>query len=174
SFPKFLLMKQRGEIELARSNIRGALADFEDAAARATVWRRETLPAVETFTTTNIDLERQVFRALVDTSAHEAVVHHDPRLALRAFQALEQNRAASLRDSVATNWRNGIPVQYWDRLDELRSEQAKAVQNRGTEAALVSAKTKLTEMEAQIGLRTFSDSGENFRSQNSLIHFRQV
>ncbi|MBZ5604783.1 MAG: CHAT domain-containing protein, partial [Acidobacteriia bacterium] len=175
SFPKFQLIHQRGEIERARGETDAALKDFEEAADLASSWRRETLPAIETLTATNVELENGVFTSLVETAAYKAVARMDRSSAIRAFEALEQNRAASLREAAGRNFQNGIPVQYWDLLGELRAEQARLLHTKQAgDAALDRVRAKLTEMESEIGLRTFPKKEENFRSQNSLIHFQQV
>lgn len=174
AFPKFLLIHQRGEIRLARGDTGNALRDFEQAADLASLWRQETLPAISALTATNVDLQKHVFDSLVDTAAHRAVERHDSRLAWKAFQALEDNRAASLREVVALGGRWQLPVQYWDELGQMRAEQARLeLSGRVTSPRLESIRTRIAEMEAETGIRT-GNKVENFRTRNSLIHLRQV
>ena len=177
AFPKFVLVHQRGEIERASGATEAALKDFRTAAELAWAWHGQALPAISTLTATNIELEKRVFESLVETSAREAVRRRDARLAIKSFEALEQNRAASLRETLALAgyWRNGLPLRYWDALGELRSEQASLMRTGlRSSPALERVRTKLTEMESEIGWKIFNNKNEIFFPQNSLIHFQRV
>jgi len=177
AFPSFRLKHQRGEIHVARGEIDRALVDFESAADLATQWRRETLPANSTLTATNIELEKRIFDSLVETAAHLAVERSDRRLAVESFQALEENRAASLRQALARGgtWKERLPVRYWDVLGELRAEQARLMRvGLGNSVALQDAKVKLSEMESKTEQHIFVSKNENIHTQSSLIHIQQV
>ena len=173
-FAKFVLKHQKGEIERARGSIEAALRDFSDAAELASAWRTEALPAVSTLTGTNVELEKRVFQSLEETAAQEALRREDSRLALKALRALEQNRAASLRETLTLGVKP-LPLEYWDVLGELRAEHARLVrEGLVTSPTLEKVRTKLTELEAQRGPKILANKNENFLSQNSLNHFQQV
>src|SRR5579885_3256455 len=169
AFPKFFLIHQRGEIRLAQGDRNGSLADFETAVELASRWRTEALPAISTLTSTNIELEKRVYDSLIETAAARGLI-------AESFQAVEENRAASLRETIALagEWRKRIPNRYWDVLGELRAEQARLARTgeRGS-TALERSKAELAELEAEAGLRFFDKKTENFLPQKTLIHFQQ-
>jgi tetratricopeptide (TPR) repeat protein len=168
AFPGFLLVHQRGQIRLARGNKRGALEDFETAVRLASAWRKETLPAISTLTGTNIELEGRVFDSWIEAAAAAG------RIA-EAFQAVEENRAASLRQIAGMYFAKRLPVSYWDALGKFRAEQARLMRTgQPSSPELKRVRTELTGMEAEIGLGIPVNKTENFLAQNSLIHFRQV
>ena len=173
--PEFLLRHQRGRIRLAQGDVAGALKDFSAAIELAVRWRREVLPAASSLAGANVDLERQVFDSFVETAAREALRTGDSRLKIESIQALELNRAASLRESLALGaaWRKGLPLEYWEVLAQLRAEESRTIQS-GTERTprTDSLRLKLTEMEAKAGMVPVDISQENFRTQSSLIHFQ--
>jgi CHAT domain-containing protein len=174
--PRYLLTHQRGEIRLARGDTMGALSDFAAAADQAGLWRREVLPAPGSLVAANVELEKRIFRSFTETAAEAALDTGDARLAAESFQAVEQNRAASLRESqaLAAAWRGKLPPEYWQNLAELHAEQAK--REPGDRLAGIRSghlQLALTEMEAKAGLGPFTNKFENFHGRTSLIHFQQ-
>ena len=164
--PKFLLKNQRGQIRLASGNLADALHDFSSAIDLSAQWWRGILPAESVLAGANVDLEHTVFQSFVETAARQALATGDPHWRSEAWQALEMNRAASLRDSLslAEAWREGLPLEYWELLARLRSEQPGVEINR--------LKLKLTELEVKAGMVLPNISSENFRTKNSLTHFQ--
>lgn len=164
NFPEYLLLHQRGEIHLARGDIHRAIEDFRAASEQAEGWQRDVLPASSILTASNSELEKLIFDSFVETAAHQAVRNRDSRLIRESFQALEWNRAVSLRETIglADVWRRKLPPDYWDTLAELRYSNPRADLN-----------LKLTEMEAEAGLNGAENRSENFRTQTSLTHLQQ-
>ena len=170
TFLRFLLEHQRGEIRLASGDREGALANFETAAHLASAWRKEALPALSTLTSSNIELEKRVFESLVEAEARRG-------FAAKAFAALEQNRASSLRESLVlvSGWQQRLPTRYWDVLERLREEQSRLRQSVDQRSsALDRFKTELTEIESESGLQISTKKKEIFFSRNPLIHFQRV
>jgi CHAT domain-containing protein len=173
-FPAYILEHQQGSIRLAQGDTSGAIEEFRAAVDHSSDWRREILPASSILNASNSELEKRVFDSFVETAAHQAIKTGDARLVRESFQALEWNRAESLRQAVglAAVWREKLPSNYWDTLGELRQEQARALRGhpsiRRDQLSL-----KLTEMEAEAGLPFFSKQNENFRTQSSLILLRK-
>jgi CHAT domain-containing protein len=165
-FPEYLLLEQRGRIRLARGDCSGAIADFRAAVKQAISWRREALPASSVLATTNSELEKRIFDSFVETAAAEAITKNNPGLAAESFQAMEWNRAQSLREIVglAEVWRKKLPPEYWQMLSNLHDAR--------TEDARRNLALKLTEMEAEAGLSKIANQNENFRDQTSLISLR--
>lgn len=170
SLPAYLLKHQRGQIRLEQGDSAGALADFEAAVELSAAWRRQVLPAVSTLTSTNVELETRIFDSFIETAANEALRTGNPKWIAESFEALESNRAESLRESLvlADVWRKKLPADYWDTLGELRRIGTKSSNER--EGRL---KLKLTGYEAESGLRFYTNENENFLTRTSLIHFQQ-
>jgi CHAT domain-containing protein len=174
SWPQHLLQEQQGRIRLARGEIGAALADFSSALDATARWRLEILPARSSLTSANIALEQQVFRSFIHVAAGYASRTANPVWAAKAFQALEINRAASLRESVALAevWKEKLAPQYWDVLGQLASEETRPLQTAATAVLAENLRLKLTEMEAQAGVGFRAKKDENFRNQTSLTLFQ--
>lgn len=179
AFPEYLLRHQRGRIRLARGQPEAALQDFKDAMDLASKWRLNVLPAVSSLAGVNTELESRVFDSFIETGAGRALRTRSSRWAVETFQAVESNRAASLRESLALadTWRKKLSPRYWELRAELRAEEARprpaGARSRPRADQL---RLKLTEMEAQVGsefsVNKAVNNGENFLGQTSLIHFQ--
>ncbi len=174
SLPEFQLRHQRGRIRLARGDRAGALEDFAAALEAAARWRLQVLPARSSLTAANVALEQKVFRSYIDLASEEAARSGDRELAGRAFEAVEVNRAASLRESLALAevWNAKLPVEYWEYRAQLGAIEARKGSREDDEKASNLA-LRLTEMEARAGIGFGSKKEENFWGQTSLIHFRE-
>ena len=122
-------------------------SDFSLALDAAAKWRLEVLPAQSALTSTNVALEQQIFHSFIQLAAEQAFQHGNPIWASKAFEAVELNRASSLRESMALAgvWREKLPLEYWETLAKLGLGSLRT----GSENRLLS---RLTEMEAQAGL----------------------
>ena len=174
SWPQHLLQEQQGRIRLARGEVGAALGDFSSALDAAARWQLEVLPARSSFTSANIALEQQVFRSFIQLAADYAYRTANPVWAAKAFQALEVNRAASLRESVALAevWKEKLAPQYWDVLGQLAFEETRPQPTAATTVPAENLRLKLTEMEAKAGLGFRATKEENFRNQTSLTLFQ--
>ena len=175
AWPEYLLLNQRGRIRLARGQEDAALADFSAALDSVSRWRKEVLPARSSLTSSNVALDAQVFRSFIETAAARAVATGSRAWAERAFQAVELNRAASLRASLALAevWKKKLPPEYWDLLGELGAEEALTLRGVRPNTRADRLRLKLTEMEAQAGVGLNPNKDENFLSRTSLIHFQE-
>jgi CHAT domain-containing protein len=175
SWPEYLLRRQQGQIETARGHTAQALIHLAAAAEGAARWREEVIPAKSALTESNIGLDKDVVREFAEQAAEQAIQSGSgiQKWSERAFQALELNRAASLRESIALRdvWRERLPSKYWEALGRLQ-----AIAFRPSNPAHLEEEARLrleiSEMEAQAGLQFSWNKGEIFRTQNSLIHFR--
>ncbi len=174
AWPEYVLLHQRGRIRLASGQIDEALADFSSALESAARWRLEVLPARSSLTSTNVALDAQVFRSYIETAAAHALATGDQAWAERSFQAVELNRAASLRNSLALAevWKKKLPPEYWDLLGQLGAEEAQLLHSVHPTSRAERLRLKLTEMEAQAGVGLNPKKEENFPSRASLIHFQ--
>ena len=75
----------------------------------------------EALVTANAGLEQQIFRSFIELGAKQALRTGSAQWAADTFQAVEWNRAASLRESLALTdvWRKKLPPEYWESLAKL-------------------------------------------------------
>jgi CHAT domain-containing protein len=178
--PEHLLKHQRGEIRLASGDQAGALADFEDAVGLATHWRLAVLPANSFFTAANEELERRIFKSFIETAARQSlngpsVTPESRQWAEKAFDAVELNRAASLRQSLVFSeaWHRRVPTEYWQTLAKLRQIDSKNAGVGSISDESRRLRLELVEMEAKAGLGFNAKNYESFYDQSSLIHFQR-
>jgi CHAT domain-containing protein len=95
--------------------------------------------------------------------------------AAKSFQALEVNRAASLRESVALAdvWNTKLPPAYWEVSAQLAAEEARRLPAGKATPTAENLHLKLTEMEALAGTGFRANKVENFRNQSSLSLFQK-
>jgi CHAT domain-containing protein len=179
AWPEYLLLQQAGRIRLARGEARTALRDFSLALDATAEWRIQVLPARSSFISTNVALEQQTFDSFIQLAAQRALQTGNSDWTARAFQAVEINRAASLRESLALAnvWREKLPPEYWETVAQLGAEEVRArgagAGGRMSGATANRLRTRLTEMEAKAGIGLQVKKVENFRSRISLIHFQE-
>ena len=149
---------------MAMGDRAGGLADLRDAVQLSSRWRQEVLPASSSLTAANEMLDRLVFSSFIEEAAREALRTGNQRWAEEGFEAVELNRAASLRRSreLAEAWHRRVPAEYWDTLAKLR----------GIEGGSSRLRLELAEMEAKAGLGFPAKNSEIFYDQSSLIHFQ--
>jgi len=172
---EYLLKHQRGEIRLASGDQAGALADFEEAVNLESRWRLGVLPASASLTSANEKLEQNVFDSFIEAAARQALQTGSQRWAEKAFQAVELNRAASLRENLAFSdaWHRKVPSEYWETLARLRAVDAKIPGKKPLSDESRRLRSALAEMETKAGLGFPAKNYETFHDQTSLIHFRQ-
>jgi CHAT domain-containing protein/tetratricopeptide (TPR) repeat protein len=172
--PEYRLKHQRGDIRLATGDRMGALADFREAMELSSRWRLEVMPASTSLTSANELLDGYVFSSFVDAAAQEALRTGSQRWVEQGFEALELNRAASLRESLslADAWHRKVPPQYWEALGKLRRLDAKSGDSGSRSDESRSLHLELAEMEAKAGLGFPAKNSESFHDQSSLIHFQ--
>ncbi len=176
AWPEYLLLQQEGRIRLARGEVRAALHYFSLALDATAEWRIQVLPARSSLISANVALEQQIFDSFIQLAAQHALQTGNPDWTARAFQAVEINRAASLRESLALAniWREKLAPEYWETLAQLGAEEARRRGGAGMGAANANRlRLKLTEMEAAAGIGLQVKKVENFRSRISLIHFQE-
>ena len=169
--PEYRLKHQRGLIRMAMGDRSGGLADFQEAVKLASRWRLEVPPAGPSLTAANEMLDGFVFSSFIEAAAKEALRTGNERWAEEAFEAVELNRAASLRESraLADAWHRKVPVEYWEKVAQLRAVPSNVLGNEGSRRL----RLELAEMEAKAGLGFTQKNSEIFYDQSSLIHFRQ-
>ena len=172
--PEYILLHQRGRVRMALEQTAAALNDFSAAVDATARWRMEVPAARSALTGANSGLDEQIFRSFVEAAAAQAWRTQSRAWAEKAFQALELNRTASLRESLALaeTWHNNLPPQYWEVLGQITAEEGRSLHQRPSIARIARLYLNLTEMEAEVGRGMTPKISENFRSQSSLNHFR--
>jgi CHAT domain-containing protein len=173
--PEYRLKHQRGLIRMAMGDRANGLADLREAVALSSGWRLEVLPASASLTAANEMLDGFVFSSFIEAAAREALRTGEKRWAEEAFEAVELNRAASLRESraLADAWHKKVPPQYWEALAQLRLVEFSTSGSHGTNGESGRLRSVLSEMEARAGLGFSANNTEIIYDQSSLIHFQQ-
>jgi CHAT domain-containing protein len=173
SFPRFVLLDQRGKIRKALGNPSAALADFAAAVELAQGALKHFLPATSTMDAANAGIEESVLRSFVEEAAEQSILGKDPGLARKSFLAEEGIRAASLRQGIemAEVWRRKLPPQYFQTLAHLRAEESRQLSS-GAEPSPAARRSELelTEMEERAGLDFSQKNFEIFAQKLSLKH----
>jgi tetratricopeptide (TPR) repeat protein len=173
-WPEYLMRHQQGSIHLARGQVTAALEDFSQAIESTIDKRLNVLPSRASLTASNIGLEDKIYRSFIELAADQAVLTANPTWTSRSFQALELNRAASLRESLALAnvWREKLPSEYWETVGKMEAAQAKYLLTGNLDRSIPSLRLRITELEAAAGLSFAVKKGENFLIQTSLNHFQ--
>lgn len=173
-WPDPVLRQQEGSIHLARGAVDLALDDYSRSIEATAEWRLNVLPSRSSFAAANAGIEEKIYRSFVELAADHAVRTHSAAWAARAFQALELNRASSLRQSLALAdvWREKLPPEYWETVARLESDQVKTLQTGRVGDESASLRLKISEMESKAGFDFAVKKDENFRIQSSLNHIQ--
>jgi len=172
------LYDQRGRIELAMGEPAAALADFERALNLAALWRDDGLPADVLRTQMNAAVQ-DIYDSYIQAAM--ACYHRTsrPEYARAAWEALEGNRAASLRRTLAESglWRDRLSPDYWLTLASLRAELKSGAKNP---ARISDLQAQLLTMETRAGLDPGGEKNnvsrpfnENIPGRLVLLQFRQ-
>jgi len=170
SVPSYYFVHVRGQILLALNEKPKALVQLRRAVDLANLWREAAVPGDSTNTQTVVYLN-EVYHDFADLAAEMALEPHDPELSRQAWEALAQNRAASLREQLtAVLIRDShLGDQFFKLLSELQTAQAHVTLGRNSpqdEAKLRSIRLELSELEDRS--LTLSTKKEKYPFQNSL------
>jgi len=154
--PPWSLYYERARVENACGHREQALADLGAALENIHDLRLDLLPADAVRTRAGVWLQR-VYDEFIKTAVALYREQARPELARLAFQAAEQNRARSLRESLeeSERLRNRLPGRYWELVDRLSQAENTLFRARDAEAiALVGRlRHQLNELEVEAGLR---------------------
>jgi CHAT domain-containing protein len=175
TLPAYQLVYQRGSIRLAQGNPRSALEDLEAAVRLAERWRAGIPRTLSSLDAATEKLEQQVVDRFIETAATFGTKTQSLRWLTESFQAAELNRSPSLKDhqALADVWRRKLPVEFWEILSKLRSEDVRLLRARlRKSSASDGLRLRLGEMEAKAGLGVSLNHTENFPSGESLTLFQ--
>lgn len=155
--PVWDIYHARGTARAARGEHRRALEDLRIAVRLARAWRAGVSPA----DATRLAGEQMVERAYAALAGAAAALYFrtgDAGLRREAFEAVEENRALSLRAlaAEAPGRREALPLEYWESLTQLQKAEAALVREPRDSAALARAealRAALVGMENRAGSR---------------------
>jgi CHAT domain-containing protein len=167
-----LIYHQRGSIELAMGQPVAALADFDRALRLAALWRDDALPADVLRTQMNAAVQ-DIYDSYIQAAMACYRRTSRPEYARAAWEALEGNRAASLRRTLAESgvWRDRLPPEYWLTLASLRQELKSGA---GDPARISNLQAQLLTFETRAGLDPGSNKNDVSRPFNENIPGRLV
>lgn len=170
--PLWTLYHERGRLRLRQNRSREALDDFRHALELARRWRLEVLPA-EAFQVSLDTSLQQLYGSLVEAAALEYRRTGRRALAREAFEAAEENRAASLRAMVERGDHRlaSAPEDYGEALAELHAAEISLLHKETPEARtrLRQARQRLIELELQAGLEGASESSFHWNPSADLL-----
>ena len=145
----------RGQVRVAEGNAAAALEDFRSGIELARRLRVEVLPADAMRIGMEVEMQ-QLYAAFIRTAIGIYKATGRQKLAREAFEAAEENRAASLRALVsgADGWQSLLPLEYGERVRQLRAAEARAAlkPEPAAEAEVARLEHAVTEMEVKAGL----------------------
>ncbi len=146
--PLWSMLYERGLAHRAQGEHWEALEDFRAARVGARNWRLQVLPAEAVRISTDVGLH-QIYSAYFETASllHFQTGRMD--LARESYIASEENRAASLRESLS-DLPSRLPDEYGAVLARLRN--ALSVPDSYPASQTAAWELRLTELEAQTGL----------------------
>ncbi len=144
---KYYPLHVRGQILLGLGRQSEALSELHRAVEAATTWRRSAMPGDASGTETVAYLH-DVYQDYAELAAELALERHQPELSRQAFEALAENRAASLREqlTLSLSQSSTLPPRYFELLSEFQRAQAHVTLG---ESSAVNV-TKLEELRLEI------------------------
>jgi Uncharacterized protein conserved in bacteria len=157
--PQWRYYHARGRLRLAQGKIRQAHEDFRLALDLARNYRL----AVPASDATRVSLEgllQDVYGSFAETGSRLYFETGGPGLARETFEAVEENRAASLgaRLDEKKLLRRNLPPLYWERMAQLEAAESEAMLGGGDgpRQAMRRLRGSLIELEAKAGGAGFS------------------
>jgi len=130
--PKWRFYQARGRLRLAEGNVRRANADFRLALELVRNYRL-AVPASDAIRIGLEGLVQDVYASFAETGSRIYFETGGADLARETFEAVEENRAASLGarlDERKQLWRN-LPPVYWEQVAQLESAESAALLDSG-------------------------------------------
>jgi CHAT domain-containing protein len=134
-----------------------ALTELREAFKWSRSWRRGVLPSDSARTASGIGLLQNMLDTFLDTAADVQLDQRREDLAEEMFQATEEQRAASLRESIDAQGQlaDHLPPEYPETLARLRAAEVAVMREESTDSKrLVTALlNEIAEMETRAGLQ---------------------
>ena len=127
---RWMVYADRGDFRLSGGNMKGALADFEEARRLIELMRSDVVPAdADRVASENRSFSR-VSAGLVEAGNRLHQDTGDRKYIDETFEAAEQGRMWSLRELVPSghDWRSRLPENYWDILAQYQSTEQRFIE----------------------------------------------
>jgi tetratricopeptide (TPR) repeat protein len=153
--PTWDIYHYRGRVRMAQGRLRDAMEDLRIAVRLARDWRWSMPPD----DTSRMGVEgwlELVHSALVEAGNRLYLETRDPALIRETFEAVEENRAGSLRAVFSRGrWADpsGLPPAYWETLARLQRAEVQALRTRDPrgQETVASVRAELVRMELALG-----------------------
>src|SRR5674476_666123 len=146
----------RGRVRMAQGRLREAMSDLRIAVRLARDWRW-SMPPDEAARVGMEGWLELVHSALVEAGNRLYLETRDPALLRETFEAVEENRASSLR-AVVSRGRTpdpaGLPPAYWETLARLQRAEVQALrtqQDARIQETVAGVRAELVRMELALG-----------------------
>jgi len=151
---QWLVYMERGKVKIQAADYQSALDDLRKSLALAREWRVDVPPNDANRTSSETRLA-ELYQSLIEAGNRLYLKTHEPALIHETFEAVEENRAASLRALLPqeSDWRKRLPTHYYELLYKSQMLQAQQLR-RGesqTSAALSDLRSQLAQIEAGVG-----------------------
>jgi tetratricopeptide (TPR) repeat protein len=145
----------RGRVRMAQGRLRDAVADLRIAVRLARDWRWNAPPDDASRVGTEGYLEL-VHSALVEAGNRLYLETREPALIRETFDAVEENRAGSLRAVLSRGRRpdpSGLPPAYWETLARLQRAEVLALRtpDARNQESVAEVRAELVRMELALG-----------------------
>ena len=149
--PTWDIYYARARVRVAGGRLEEALEDFRVTARLIAAWRRGVSPADATRASAE-QLIEGAYAGWAETAAALYFRTKRPAYAREAFEAIEENRAGSLRALLTAGggWQRRLPPEYWEKLARLQAGEIDLLRNSGS-GTLAGLRAELTELEARAG-----------------------
>ena len=171
--PTWDIYYARARVRLAEGRLEEALEDFRVTARLLAAWRRGVSPADATRASAE-QLVESVYAGWAETATALYFRTRRAAYAREAFEAIEENRAASLRALVGAGggWQRRLPPEYWETLARLQAAEIGLLRNPGPgpREPLAGLRAELIGMEGRAGATVAASDARDLlrRAQRAL------
>ncbi|MDQ6678208.1 MAG: tetratricopeptide repeat protein, partial [Acidobacteriota bacterium] len=152
--PAWNIFSARGRLALSAGLFSDAWIDLSKAVEMAREWRTGIVANDANRTTSETGLSG-LYASYIE-AGNQLALQGRPGLARKTFQAIEENRAASLRALTPqkAGWRSRLPLDYWETLPALQEAERSLLQRDvpETRAAVSKLRCTLDDIEARSGV----------------------
>jgi CHAT domain-containing protein len=151
---QWLVYMERGKVKVQAADYKSALDDLRKSLALAREWRIDVPPNDANRTSSEVRLA-ELYQSLIEAGNRLYLKTHEPALIRETFEAVEENRAASLRALLPQeiDLRKKLPTHYYELLYKSQMLQAQQL-GRGEShpsPELLEKRSQLAQVEASVG-----------------------